>query len=130
MLLACILSYVYCAIIVSMWFIQFRFSLSWFKGYKNFFTGSWITKSFLNNFGIWGSKFKSNIWDQSGTWLQKSGSLTTLAWVSPFQDLNLTVSRDDNLLFLTLSYCTLHKHVNSEVQKPTDDCVFRCCQSS
>ena len=22
------------------------------------------------------------------------------------------------------------KHANSEVQKPTDDCVFRCCQSS
>ena len=23
-----------------------------------------------------------------------------------------------------------HKHANSEVQKPTDDCVFRCRQSS
>ena len=27
-------------------------------------------------------------------------------------------------------YCTFHKHANSEVQKPTDDCVFHCCQSS
>ena len=27
-------------------------------------------------------------------------------------------------------YCTFHKHANSEVQKPTDDCVFRCRQSS
>ena len=25
-------------------------------------------------------------------------------------------------------YCAFHKHANSEVQKPTDDCVFRCCQ--
>ena len=29
-----------------------------------------------------------------------------------------------------LVYCAFHKHVNSEVQKPTDDCVFRCRQSS
>ena len=27
-------------------------------------------------------------------------------------------------------YCAFHKHANSEVQKPTDDCVFRCRQSS
>ena len=27
-------------------------------------------------------------------------------------------------------YCTFHKRANSEVQKPTDDCVFRCFQSS
>ena len=27
-------------------------------------------------------------------------------------------------------YCTFHKHASSKVQKPTDDCVFRCCQSS
>ena len=26
------------------------------------------------------------------------------------------------------SYCAFHKHANSEVQKPTDDCVFRCRQ--
>ena len=26
-------------------------------------------------------------------------------------------------------YCAFHKHANSEVQKPTDDCVFRCRQS-
>ena len=29
-----------------------------------------------------------------------------------------------------LYYCAFHKHANSEVQKPTDDCVFRCSQSS
>ena len=23
-------------------------------------------------------------------------------------------------------YCAFHKHANSEVQKPTDDCVFHC----
>ena len=28
------------------------------------------------------------------------------------------------------SYCALHKHANSEVQKPNDDCVFHCRQSS
>ena len=28
------------------------------------------------------------------------------------------------------SYCAFHKHANSEFQKPTDDCVFRCRQSS
>ena len=27
-------------------------------------------------------------------------------------------------------YCAFHKHANSEVQKPTDDCIFCCCQSS
>ena len=27
-------------------------------------------------------------------------------------------------------YCAFHKHANSEVQKLTDDCVFRCRQSS
>ena len=27
-------------------------------------------------------------------------------------------------------YCAFHKHPNSEVPKPTDDCVFRCRQSS
>ena len=27
-------------------------------------------------------------------------------------------------------YCAFHKHANSQVQKPTDDCVFRCRQSS
>ena len=27
-------------------------------------------------------------------------------------------------------YCAFHKHANSEVQKPTDDCVFRCRQLS
>ena len=26
-------------------------------------------------------------------------------------------------------YGAFHKHANSEVQKPTDDCVFRCRQS-
>ena len=26
--------------------------------------------------------------------------------------------------------CTFHKHTNFEVQKPNDNCVFRCCQSS
>ena len=26
-------------------------------------------------------------------------------------------------------YCSFHKHVNSEVQKPTDVYFFRCCQS-
>ena len=30
----------------------------------------------------------------------------------------------------SIAYCAFHKHANSEVQKPTDDCVFRCCQSS
>ena len=29
-----------------------------------------------------------------------------------------------------LYYRTFQKHANSEVQKPTDDCVFRCHQSS
>ena len=29
-----------------------------------------------------------------------------------------------------IHYCAFHKHANSEVQKPTDDCVFRCRQSS
>ena len=30
-----------------------------------------------------------------------------------------------------VTYCAIHKHANSEVQKPpTDDCVFRCRQSS
>ena len=27
-------------------------------------------------------------------------------------------------------YCAFHKHANSEVQKPTDGCVFRCRKSS
>ena len=27
-------------------------------------------------------------------------------------------------------YCAFHKHANSEVQKPTDDCVFRYRQLS
>ena len=27
-------------------------------------------------------------------------------------------------------YCDFHKHANFEVQKPTNDCVFRCRQSS
>ena len=27
-------------------------------------------------------------------------------------------------------YCAFHKHANSEVQKPTDDCAFCCRQSS
>ena len=27
-------------------------------------------------------------------------------------------------------YCTFQIHMNSEVQKPTDVCIFRCCQSS
>ena len=30
----------------------------------------------------------------------------------------------------TCLYCAFHKHANSEVQKPTDDCFFRCRQSS
>ena len=34
-----------------------------------------------------------------------------------------------NLRFLS-SYCAFHKHAYSEVQKPTDDCVFHCRQSS
>ena len=29
-----------------------------------------------------------------------------------------------------IHYCAFHKHANSEVQKPTDDCVFCCRQSS
>ena len=33
------------------------------------------------------------------------------------------------ILFLHY-YCAFHKHANSEVQKPTDDCIFRCRQSS
>ena len=28
------------------------------------------------------------------------------------------------------NYCAFHKHANSEVQKPTEDCIFRCRQSS
>ena len=24
-------------------------------------------------------------------------------------------------------YCAFHKHANSEVQKPTDVCIFHCC---
>ena len=28
------------------------------------------------------------------------------------------------------NYIDFLKHANSEVQKPTDDCVFRCRQSS
>ena len=28
-----------------------------------------------------------------------------------------------------ISYCSFHKHANSEVQKPTDDCFLRCRQS-
>ena len=31
---------------------------------------------------------------------------------------------------LLRTYCAFHKHANSEVQKPTDDCVVRCRQSS
>ena len=27
-------------------------------------------------------------------------------------------------------YCPFHKHANSEVQKPTDNCIFCRCQSS
>ena len=27
-------------------------------------------------------------------------------------------------------YCAFHKHANSEVQKPTDHCVFRCRKST
>ena len=35
--------------------------------------------------------------------------------------------------FITFYYqlwCAFHKHANSEAQKPSDDCVFRCRQSS
>ena len=31
---------------------------------------------------------------------------------------------------LHFNYCAFHELANSEVQKPTDDCVFRCRQSS
>ena len=33
-------------------------------------------------------------------------------------------------VFDVTCYCAFHKHANFEVQKPTDDCVFRCRQSS
>ena len=45
-------------------------------------------------------------------------------------------SIDSNKILMILvsnywfSYCSFHKHVNSGVQKPTDVCFFRCCQSS
>ena len=33
--------------------------------------------------------------------------------------------------FLTPTfYCAFHKHANTKVKKATDNCVFRCCQSS
>ena len=31
------------------------------------------------------------------------------------------------LYFTWSNYCALHKHANSEVQKPTNDCVFPTC---
>ena len=34
------------------------------------------------------------------------------------------------LLLSSITAPAFHKHANSEVQKPTDDCVFRCRQSS
>ena len=27
-------------------------------------------------------------------------------------------------------YCAFHKHAYCAVRKPTDDCIFRCCQST
>ena len=33
-------------------------------------------------------------------------------------------------ILLFVYYCAFHKHANSEVQKPSDVCVFRCRQSS
>ena len=29
-----------------------------------------------------------------------------------------------NVIFAIPTYCAFHKHANSELQKPTDDCVF------
>ena len=37
-----------------------------------------------------------------------------------------SLKSDHKRKLLLLSYCASHKNANSEVQKPTDDCVFRC----
>ena len=37
-----------------------------------------------------------------------------------------SLKSDNKRKLLLLSYCAFHKNANSEVQKPTDDCVFRC----
>ena len=63
--------------------------------------------------------------------------------LSPFYHLSVVLHESDTsaVSFMTLildnsvatvmrCYRAFHKHANSEVQKPTDDCVFRCRQSS
>ena len=42
-------------------------------------------------------------------------------------DLSFFYSNDG--IQILLFYCAFHKHANSEVQKPTDDCVFHCRQA-
>ena len=52
--------------------------------------------------------------------------------------MNLKQGKNENWLKLKIIiaaenfiiFYTFQKHANSEVQKPTDSCVFRCCQSS
>ena len=43
---------------------------------------------------------------------------------------NLFLKEINGFMLNVTDYCAFHKHANFEVQKPTDDCVFRCCQSS
>ena len=39
-------------------------------------------------------------------------------------------SRFNIFRLISYLYCAFHKHANCEVQKPTNDCIFRCRQSS
>ena len=44
---------------------------------------------------------------------------------------NMFVAGNSNRPFQSYGlYCAFHKHANFEGQKPTNDCVFRCRQSS
>ena len=66
-----------------------------------------------------------------------SKALRQLGWGKNSERLNFVEHSFESLCNLlvvnckhTTSYCAFHKDANSEVQKPTDDCVFRCRQSS
>ena len=61
----------------------------------------------------------------------KDGHGLKLEKVGPtFSSFNSMPAKKKIFTIFCMDYSAFHKHANCEVQKPTDDCVFRCLQSS
>ena len=59
-----------------------------------------------------------------------NGVVVTTVLIKKQPECRYGVTVTANEIFFSTIYGTFHKHANSEVQKPTNDCVFRCRQSS